>query len=286
VEHEEHTVLITDREWTIDTGVSDRGENWDTFAGDLELERDGSTISTGGIEVIASWSTREYATLTYRENGEERKMNGEVVASDLGDGHYYVRFQSFRDPSRAVVVDLFEEGTDIDTWPALSDDADILEGEIVRIGRTSTEWEWEGFLVSVDGLRGNVTLNTFDGQTVVIPGPQVVRLDRKAYTGLVMTDVYIHRTALTDIYITVQSVKPVGDGVYIASVIVREVPAMNFLWVGMGLMSLGVVLRPLEQYGKRDKGEGDDGKTSGNDDGPSGPEDGAPDEESEEDEDS
>jgi hypothetical protein len=282
VDHGEYSVVLTERVWSWDEGVSERGEDWDTFETDLRLYKDGTKRSESSIQVTASWKYREYGTLTYKEDDLTKRMNGEVVASTLEDGHLLVRFQSFRDNSRSVVVDLYDPDTQLEIWPALSEDADILQGEVVRI-RNDTG-TWNGFLVSVGGPDGNVTLRTLEGPTVVLPAEQVDRFYRKAYTGLVMTDVHIDSSLIKDIYITVLSVKPTETGGFEATVMVSEVPAMLFLWTGMGLMSLGVVLRPLERYGERTKGEGDEvaspepDEEEGDDDGE------GPVEESEEDE--
>jgi hypothetical protein len=258
VEHEDYSVVITDRTWTRDTGVSERDEHWDSFEGELRLYRDGSLMSSGDVTVISSWKVREYATITYVEDGLTKRINGEIVATNLQVDHLLVRVQSFRDNSRTVVVDLNDPDTKMDVWPALSFDADILEGEVVRVSHGTQEWN--GFLVSVDGEGGNVTIRTFDGDKVVIPGHQVDRFYRKAYTGLVKTDVYIDSSLIKDIYITILSAKPSPEGGFAALVMVTQVPAIIPLWAGMGLMSLGVVLRPLENHGKGNKGEGDGGK--------------------------
>jgi cytochrome c-type biogenesis protein CcmF len=282
VDHEEYSVVISDRVWTRDTGVSDRGEDWDTFDGELRLYKEGTLLSSGSIQVISSWKYREYGTLTYRDGSLTKRMDGEVVASELRDDHLIIRFQSFRDSSRSVVVDLFDPTTSLDVWPGLSRDADILAGEVIRIRNDTTTWD--GFLVAVEGEGGAVTLRKFDGTHVTIPGVQVDRLYRKAYTGLTMTDVYIHMTLVKDVYITLLSTNPSPEGGYEAMVMVSEVPAMGFLWAGMALMSLGVVLRPLERYGKGEKSKaGEDGPADG-EDGTGNIEDGEPVEESVEDE--
>ncbi len=266
VDHGSYSVVIVDREWDRDTGVSERGEDWDTFSGTLRLYRDGGLMSTGDVQVISSWKFREYGTLTYSEEGKTKRMDGEVVASNLQDGHLVVRFQSFR-TGTSILVDLFDPANELSVWPALSNDADVLEGEMVRIESISEKWT--GFLVAVDGEGGNVTLEDMDGDTVTIPGDQVARVYRKAYTGLAMTDVYIDSSLIKDIYITILSVKPSAEGGYEATVMIAQVPAMLVLWTGMGMMSLGVVLRPLEHYGERvksqvaegtDPGPGDDEK--------------------------
>ncbi|MCK5254256.1 MAG: hypothetical protein KAQ96_14960, partial [Thermoplasmata archaeon] len=264
VDHGEYSAVISDRVWTRDTGVSDRGEDWDTFDGELRLYKDGSLVSSGSIKVISSWKYREYGTLTYREDGLTKRMAGEVVASELRDDHLIIRFQSFRESGRSVVVDLFDPTTSLDVWPGLSNDADILEGEVIRIRNDTTEWK--GFLIAVEGEGGNVTLRKFDGTIVTIPGGQVDRLYRKAYIGLTMTDVSIHMTLVKDVYITILSTNPSPEGGYEAMVMVSEVPAMSFLWTGMALMSLGVVLRPLERYAKGVKYSADeDGPPDGED---------------------
>lgn len=66
-----------------------------------------------------------------------------------------------------------------------------------------------------------------------------------------MTDVFVHRTPLRDIYVAFQSVSPSEDGTFSATVLVKEVPAMGMLWGGMYLMAAGVVLRPLERLRPR-----------------------------------
>ena len=282
VDHEEYSVVIMDRAWTRDTGVSDRGEYWDTFDGELRLYKEGTLLSSGGIQVISSWKQREYGTLTYREDGLTKRMDGEIVASELQDGHLIIRFQSFRESSRSVVVDLFNPTTSLDVWPGLSNDADILEGEVIRIRNDTTEWN--GFLIAVEGEGGNVTLQAFDGSLVTIPGDQVDRLDRKAYTGLAMTDVYIHMSLVKDVYIAILSTSPSPEGGYEAMVMVSEVPAMSFLWAGMALMSLGVVLRPLERYGKGEKSNAEEDGPADDEDENGTIEDDESDKESDEDE--
>jgi len=263
VDHEAYSVVIVDREWTRDTGVSQRGEDWDTFNGTLRMYRDGSLLSTGDIQVISSWKMREYGTLTYKEEGLTKRMNGEIVASDLQDDSLLIRFQSFR-TGMATVVDLFSSDNSLAVWPALYADADILENEVVRI-RNDTQI-WDGFLVSVEGEKGNVTLRKLDGTQVVIPGDEVDRFYRKAYTGLAMTDVHIHGSLVKDMYVSIVSATPSSSGGFEATIMVSEVPAMLLLWVGMALMSLGVVLRPLEHYGERHKDEVGDGEPADDED--------------------
>jgi hypothetical protein len=140
-----------------------------------------------------------------------------------------------------------------------------------------------GFLVSVEGEGGNVTLRRFDGELVTVDGSEVERVKRRAYAGLVRTDVHVHRTLLKDVYVTVVSARPSAEGVWEATVMVREVPAMTLLWTGMGLMALGVALRPLEHYGERHM-EGEDEGNGTSEEGEA-PTKGADEEESEEDED-
>lgn len=207
-------------------------------------------------------------------------MDGEVVASELREGHLIIRFQSFRDNHQAVVVDLFDPSVELSVWPALYSDADILEGELVKV-RAAAE-DVTGFLVSVDDEGGNVTLRTHEGTLAVLEGPDVERVYRKAYTGLPMTDVHIHRSLVKDVYFTVLSVKPSEAGGYEATVSVSEVPAMTVLWTGMALMSLGVVLRPLEHYGVKHIDEVDDHVSDEDEQGDT--EEGTSPEESEEDE--
>ncbi|UCC94241.1 MAG: cytochrome c biogenesis protein CcsA [Thermoplasmata archaeon] len=282
VDHGSYSVVLTQRTWDTDVGVSERGEDWDSFRTDLRLYREGDLMSSSSMEVISSFKHREYGTLTYKEDGLTKRMNGEVVASTLEDGHLLIRFQSLRDPSRSTVVDLFDPANSLDIWPALYADADILEGQVVRV-RNDTG-TWNGFLLSVDGDRGNVTIQTLAGDTIVMQGDQVTRFYRKAYTGLVMTDVHIDSSLIKDIYITILSVKPTPTGGFEATVMITEVPAMAILWTGMALMSAGVVLRPLEHYGERPKDEGAEPEVSGPKD-EAGEDDGdAPAEESEEDE--
>ncbi|NIP34294.1 MAG: hypothetical protein GWN18_05130, partial [Thermoplasmata archaeon] len=133
VDHDGYSAVLIDREWTRDTGVSERGEDWDSFDGTLRLYREGSHVSDGESSVIASWKFREYGTLLYSQEGQMRTMDGEVVAISSQGDNYIVRFQSFRDPHRSVVVDLFDPSSSLDVWPALSNDADILEGELVKL---------------------------------------------------------------------------------------------------------------------------------------------------------
>jgi len=59
---------------------------------------------------------------------------------------------------------------------------------------------------------------------------------------------------------------------------------MTILWTGMALMSLGVVLRPLEHYGERYKDGTDEGVLDEPDDEGGDEEDGKDPEESEDDE--
>jgi cytochrome c-type biogenesis protein CcmF len=257
VEHGEYEVLIEDRSWIRDTGVTERNEYWDTFDGRVVIKKDGNERDSGRIEVISSWKNREYGTLTWQEDGNTRTLNGEVVASDIRPDNVLIRFQSFRDVNRTVVVDLLASTTEMSVWPALWEDSDILEGQFIRL-RNETE-TWEGFLRSVDGPRGDVTIY-YEGEETVIPGPQVKRLYRRAYVSLEMTDVFIYTTLVKDVYISVLSARPLEDGTFVATVMVIEVPAMVFLWTGMFLMSGGVLLRPLETWG------------TGKKKGPSGPE--------------
>jgi hypothetical protein len=178
-------------------------------------------------------------------------------------------------------LDLFDPDNALEPWPALHHDADVLEGQV--LGLETTAGTVTGFLVSVEGEEGNVTLKKLDGELVTVDGSEVDRVKRRAYVGIVRTDVHIHRTLLKDVYVTVVSARPSAEGVWEATVMVREVPVMTVLWTGMGLMALGVVLRPLENYGERhmdEEGEGRAGSEEGE-----GPDDGPDEEESEEDED-
>jgi cytochrome c biogenesis factor len=63
-----------------------------------------------------------------------------------------------------------------------------------------------------------------------------------------------HREALKDVYVTVIQATPNEDGTFSATVTVVEIPAIGLLWLGMYLMSIGVVLRPLEGWKSRPKG--------------------------------
>jgi cytochrome c-type biogenesis protein CcmF len=264
VGHEEYLVFIEDRTWDQNVGVRERGEYWDDFSGEVRLERDGKEMSTGPITIISEYKYREYGTLGYREEGQVKHMDGEVADSQLSSGHFYVKFQSFRDPNlQSVVVDLYDQTTTLNVWPGLYNDADVLEGEWMRIASSSQTWE--GFLRSVDGVGGNVTL--FDGeQEVHIPGDKVQRSYRKAYVGLAMTDVYVDMSPVKDVYITILSAKPSEEGIFVARVMVLEVPAMAILWTGMVLMSIGVLLRPLEKYGAVKKDDEHEGEASEKDD--------------------
>jgi hypothetical protein len=246
VEHGEYEIIIEDRSWIRDTGVRERNEYWDTFDGRVVVKRDGDEKDSGRIKVISSWKNREYGTLTWQEDGKTRTMNGEIVASEIQPDHIPIRFQSFRDANRMVVVDLLAPTTELSVWPALWEDSDILEGQFIRL-KNESEF-LEGFLRSVDGPRGNVTIY-YEGEETVIPGSQVKRLYRRAYVSLEMTDVFIYTTLVKDVYVSVLSAKPLEDGTFVATVMVIEVPAMAFLWTGMFLMSGGVLLRPLETWG-------------------------------------
>jgi len=255
VEHGEYEIIIEDRSWIRDTGVRERNEFWDTFAGRVVVKRDGEERDSGSIEVISSWKNREYGTLTWQAEGKTGTMNGEIVASDPQPNHIPIRFQSYRDANLTVVVDLLANTTELSVWPALWEDLDILEGQFIRL-RNETEF-FEGFLRSVDGPRGNVTI-FYEGEETVIPGDQITRLYRRAYVSLEMTDVFIYTTLLKDVYISVLSARPQEGGTFVATVMVIEVPAMVFLWTGMFLMSGGVLLRPLETWGTGKKEESPD----------------------------
>jgi hypothetical protein len=167
----------------------------------------------------------------------------------------------------AVTVDPWDEG-DLGVWPALWEDRDVLEGRYLRV-RNDTR-TMEGFLVAVDGLRGGVTLR-LEGEETVIPGAGVASVFRRAYTGLEMTDVFIYRTVLKDVYVSVLGVQPLEDGTYVATVTVMEVPAIAFLWAGLAMMSLGILVRPLEAWdpargaGGPPGGDGDEDETRGGD---------------------
>jgi cytochrome c-type biogenesis protein CcmF len=246
VEHGDYKIIIEDRKWIRDTGVRERNEFWDTFEGRVVVKKDGDEKDSGRIEVISSWKNREYGTLTWEEDGKTKTMNGEIVASDIQPDHIPIRFQSYRDANMTVVVDLLAPTTELSVWPALWEDLDILEGQFLRL-RNETEF-MEGFLRSVDGPRGNVTI-FYEGEETVIPGSQITRLYRRAYVSLEMTDVFIYTTLVKDVYVSVLSAQPLEDGTFVATVMVIEVPAMVFLWTGMFLISGGVLQRPLETWG-------------------------------------
>ena len=101
-----------------------------------------------------------------------------------------------------------------------------------------------------------MTLTSGSGE-VVIPRSDVDTLSRRAQVQFVMTDVFIHSTVTKDVYVTIVSAQPLPDGTFSAKVMVREIPAMMFLWSGMYLMAAGVVLRPLERL------KGDGGRSTG-----------------------
>jgi hypothetical protein len=261
VDHEEYSVVIVDREWTRDTGVSKRYEDWDDFDGRLRLYRSGSLISSDDVKVVNSWQIREYGTLSYEDpaDGLRKRMDGEVVAYNLQGGSLLIKFQNLRDADRWVVVDLYDEANNIEPWPALAHDADVLDGRILSL--ETAAGTTTGFLVSVEGEGGNVTLRRFDGELVTVNGSALDKMSRRAYTGLERTDVHIHRSPLKDVYVSVVSARPTEEGVWEATVVVREVPAMTVLWTGMGLMAIGILLRPTEHYGERHmegEGEGDE----------------------------
>jgi cytochrome c-type biogenesis protein CcmF len=284
VDHEEYSVVIVDREWTRDTGVSQRGEDWDDFEGRLRLYREGSLVSSEDVKVVSSWQFREYGTLSYEDpaDGLRKRMDGEVVVTDLRGGSLLIKFQSLRDTERSVVVDIFDPKNAIEPWPALYQDAEILEGQVVSL-ETATG-STTGFLVSVGGEGGNVTLRRFDGGLVTVDGSRLDRVKRRTYSGLERTDVHIHRAPLKDVYVTVVSATPTEDGSWEATVIVREVPAMTVLWTGMGLMAIGILLRPLERYGERHMGGEEDGGEEPEDGDGAGAMAGSEEEESDEDE--
>ena len=87
----------------------------------------------------------------------------------------------------------------------------------------------------------------------MIPGSEVERVYRRAYISLEMTDVFIHRNPVKDVYITVVFAKPSDDG-FVAEVMIKEIPGVAFLWTGMFLMSAGVLMRPLEGWGAKGSG--------------------------------
>ncbi len=269
LEHDVYEVYIEDRGWTFDTGVRDRNERWDEFDGEVRVVKEGTDRASGPVKVITSWKYRQYGTLTYEEGTTTKAMNGEVLSVDPADNSRFIaRFQSFREPEEVVTVDPWNPN-DLKVWPALLEDSDILKGQYLRI-RNETRI-WEGFLRSVDGLRGKVTL-VLRGEETVIPGPEVSSVYRRAYVGLVTTDVFIYRTPVRDVYVSVLNVKPLEDGTFVATVMVMEVPAMAFLWTGMFMMSMGILLRPLEnwRFGKEGDpsggGTGEEGE-HGDDDG-------------------
>jgi len=246
IEHGKYEIIIDDRSWIRDTGVRERNEFWDTFEGRALVKKDGDEKDSGRIEVISSWKNREYGTLTWVEDERVKKLNGEIVASDPQPKHIPIRFQSYRGANLTVVVDLLANTTLLSVWPALWEDSDILEGQFIRL-RNETEF-FEGFLRSVDGPQGNVTI-FYEGEETVIPGSQITRLYRRAYVSLEMTDVFIYTTLVKDVYVSVLSAQPLEDGTFVATVMVIEVPAMVYLWTGMFLMSGGLLLRPLETWG-------------------------------------
>jgi cytochrome c biogenesis factor len=258
VDLDEVSILVQDRVWEENTGVQTRGEDWDSFTGKVVVTKDGEAKAEGTFQVISSWQYRELGTLTYREGGEAKAIDGEVVDKRITSSETLVKVQSLSDPMLSAVTDLRFPNSDISPWPALFNEMEILTGDILRISDDVNTWE--GFLVSVEALRGNVTM-VVDGEEVVIPGPSVQKLWRKAYVSLAITDVFVHSTVLKDTYVTVLSAHPLEDGTFSARIMVSEVPAMFFLWLGMYLMSAGVLLRPLERLGaRREKdNKGDDG---------------------------
>ena len=99
----------------------------------------------------------------------------------------------------------------------------------------------------------------------VVPGSEVERVYRRAYISLEMTDVFIHRNPVKDVYITVVFAKPSDDG-FVAEVLIKEIPGVAILWTGMFLMSAGVLVRPLERWGAK-KEDDPDGTPSTDDEG-------------------
>jgi hypothetical protein len=88
----------------------------------------------------------------------------------------------------------------------------------------------------------------------------VSAFSRRAYVGVAISDVHIHRNAVEDLYVTVTDAHPVAGGGFAASVLVKRIPGMAILWWGMYLAAAGVVLRLLSGAvrGKRPaKGDGE-----------------------------
>ncbi len=258
VELEGWDVTIHDRSWQRDTGDDDRNENWDTFKGRIELSRDGDVAATENVEFISMYQYRAYGTYSYKVDGVDTTIDGEAVNYQVTSEGTYAWVEELFPPSPDVppksAVVLVYPGS-FTPWPALENDAENLTGYYFRISSDAGQ-SWEGFLVSVEAMGGNVTLTSGSGE-VVIPRSDVDTLSRRAQVQFVMTDVFIHSTVTKDVYVTIVSAQPLPDGTFSAKVMVREIPAMMFLWSGMYLMAAGVVLRPLERL------KGDGGRSKG-----------------------
>jgi cytochrome c-type biogenesis protein CcmF len=238
-----YKVSITDRSWHPDTGFLARGEYWDSFRGTLVVDRGGTTVQREDVDVTLRWQYRAYGTFTSNGTGAPVSIDGEVVASSFDGGHYLVRVENATNPEQSAVLDLSDRvHTSVSPWPAVERHAGFLVGQYVKV--TNATRTWSGFLVGVAPAGGPVTLSTSAGQ-VVLPRSDVSTFSRRAYIGVVISEVVIHRNAVEDLYVTVTDAHPVSGGGFAASVLVKRIPGMAILWWGMYIAAAGVFLRFL-----------------------------------------
>ena len=238
-----YKVSITDRSWHPDTGFLARGEYWDSFQGTLMVDRGGTTVQREAVDVTLRWQYRAYGTFTSNGTGAPVSIDGEVMASSFDGGHYLVRVENATNPEQSAVFDLSDRvHTSVSPWPAVERQAGFLVGQYVKVSNSTRTWS--GFLVGIAPAVGPVTLSTSSGQ-VVLPRSEVSTFSRRAYIGVVISDVHIHRNAAEDLYVTVTDAHPVAGGGFAASVLVKRIPGMAILWWGMYLAAAGVFLRFL-----------------------------------------
>ena len=252
-----YKVSITDRSWHPDTGVISRGEYWDAFRGTLVVDKGGRTVDRQAVDVTLRWQYRPLGTFTSNASGTPVPFDGEVVASDY-TGTFF-RVENVTDRERAVVLD--RAHMSVSPWPAVENLEGFLVGQYVKVSNATLTWY--GFLKSVTPAGGPITLSTSSGD-VVLPRSDVSTFSRRAYVGVAISDVHIHRTAVEDLYVTVTDAHPVAGGGFAASVLVKRIPGMAILWWGMYLAAAGVVLRLLSGAvrGKR-PAKGDEGVEGG-----------------------
>jgi hypothetical protein len=258
-----YKVSITDRSWHPDTGFLARGEYWDSFRGTLVVDSGGRTVQREAVDVTLRWQYRAFGTFASNSTGTLVSIDGEVVASSLEGGHYYVRVENATNPEQSAVFDLSDRvHTSVSPWPAVERQSSYLVGQYVKVANSTRTWS--GFLVGVAPAGGPVTLSTSAGQ-VVLPRSEVDTFSRRAYIGVVISDVHIHRNAAEDLYVTVTDAHPVSGGGFAASVLVKRIPGMAILWWGMYLAAAGVFLRFLSGAvrGRRPAKGGAEGEAPG-----------------------